>query len=203
MKLKKLLFLLLSSILYSHFTFTQSANLHSQEVEILKQIGEKLGLSERKGWNFDKDPCTGEGKWGASVSCDCSFESNTTCRITQIYITSENVSAALPSEFAKLQNLMHLDLNRNYFHGTIPSEWATMRLNFLILLGNRLSGPFPTTLTRMTTLQVLIIDGNQFSGPIPKEIANLRNLEKLSLSSNDFSGRLPIALAKLSNLTDV
>ncbi|MFS8013947.1 putative non-specific serine/threonine protein kinase [Helianthus anomalus] len=50
---------------------------------------------------------------------------------------------------------------------------------FSSLMGNRLSGPFPKTLTRMTTLVDLSIEGNRFSGPIPGEIANLKNLTKL------------------------
>ncbi|KAJ0449138.1 putative non-specific serine/threonine protein kinase [Helianthus annuus] len=76
-----------------------------------------------------------------------------------------------------------------------------MRLSNLSLMGNRLSGRFPTALTKIATLLYLSIEGNRFSGPIPKEIANLKNLDKLDLSSNDFTGHLPAALAKLTNLT--
>ncbi|MFS7932886.1 putative non-specific serine/threonine protein kinase [Helianthus anomalus] len=44
-----------------------------------------------------------------------------------------------------------------------------------------LSGPFPTTLTKMTTLQALVLEGNHFSGPLPKEIANLTYMIHLYL----------------------
>ncbi|MFS8021513.1 putative non-specific serine/threonine protein kinase [Helianthus anomalus] len=71
------------------------------------------------------------------------------------------------------------DLSRNYLRGTIPPEWATMRLSNLSLMGNRLSGRFPTALTKIATLLYLSIEGNRFSGPIPKEISNLKNLDKL------------------------
>ncbi|KAJ0814990.1 putative non-specific serine/threonine protein kinase [Helianthus annuus] len=200
--MKTLLYFSISLILYSQFSFTQSAKLDTQEVKVLKQIWGKLGLEDKNEWDFDKDPCS-PGRWQLFVVCDCSFESNTTCRVTQIDISSQNISTSLPTEFTKLQHLQILDLRFNYLRGTIPSEWATMRLSNLSLMGNRLSGQFPTTLTRMTTLLELNIEANRFSGPIPKEIANLKNLDKLDLSSNDFNGHLPAALGKLTKLTNL
>ncbi|MFS8021264.1 putative non-specific serine/threonine protein kinase [Helianthus anomalus] len=199
--MKKLFFFAFSLILYSQFSFTQSANLDPQEVKALKEIGEKLGLVGKKKWDFGKDPCSAQGGWEGYVLCDCSFESNTTCHVTQILVSSQNLSTSLPTEFTKLSYLQLLDLSRNYLRGTIPPEWATMRLSNLSLMGNRLSGRFPTALTKIATLLYLSIEGNHFSGPIPKEIANLKNLDKLDLSSNDFTGHLPAALAKLTNLT--
>ncbi|KAK9074429.1 hypothetical protein SSX86_007027 [Deinandra increscens subsp. villosa] len=169
-------------------------------VKVLKEIWGKLGLAGRKEWDFGKDPCSMEGNWGSYVSCDCSFNRNTTCRVNGIYLIAQNVSTTLPSEFAKLPYLQNVELGLNYLSGTIPSEWATMRLRVLSLEGNRLSGAFPTVLTKITTLKYLSIEGNRFSGHIPKEIANLKNLDKLALSSNDFTGQLPVALAKLTNL---
>ncbi|XP_071741465.1 probable LRR receptor-like serine/threonine-protein kinase At1g07650 isoform X2 [Rutidosis leptorrhynchoides] len=106
-------------------------------------------------------------------------------------------------EFSLLRSLKVLDLSRNYLNGTIPSEWGTMRLTNLSVMGNRLSGPFPLALTRITTLQDLSIEGNQFTGSIPQAIGNLNNLQKLVLASNAFSGQLPVALGKLTNLTDM
>uniref|UniRef100_A0A251VC20 Putative leucine-rich repeat domain, L domain-like protein n=1 Tax=Helianthus annuus TaxID=4232 RepID=A0A251VC20_HELAN len=174
--MKKLAFFL---ILYSNFTFTQSAKLDKQEVKVLAQIWGKLGLTEKRRWDFEEDPCSGQGEWQFSVRCDCSFNKNSTCRVTAIYIISENVSTALPVEFTKLLKLEVLDVGQNYLKGTIPSEWATMRLITLTLEDNRLSGPFPTTLTSITSLQYLNIRGNDFSGLIPEHISKLNNLERL------------------------
>ncbi|XP_076926139.1 putative LRR receptor-like serine/threonine-protein kinase At1g07650 [Bidens hawaiensis] len=201
-----------SSILYSILTLSHSAKLNTQEVNVLKQIGVKLGLANSNVWDLSKDPCTGEGNWGVgeykkgynvSIVCDCSFDSNATCHAVNIYIKSQNISSTLPSEFSKLRYLRVLDLSRNYINGTIPAEWATMRLFNLSLMGNRLSGPFPKVLTRMTSLQELSLEGNRFSGPIHPGIANLKDLQRLVLTSNDFTGELPAALGKLTNLTDL
>ncbi|XP_076893713.1 putative LRR receptor-like serine/threonine-protein kinase At1g07650 [Bidens hawaiensis] len=154
--------------------------------------------------------CSGKANLeGVSGDCDCPSESNTTCRVTKLYafvlltITSQNVPTFLPSEFAKLHYLQSLDLSRNYLEGTIPFIWTTMHLSTLSLMGNRLHGRFPISLTNMTTLTDLSIEGNLFFGILPKEIANLNNLEKLDLSSNNFYGELPVTLSKLTKLTDV
>ncbi|XP_076960156.1 putative LRR receptor-like serine/threonine-protein kinase At1g07650 [Bidens hawaiensis] len=156
----------------------------------MKVIWGKLGLVGKKGWDFDKDPCSGEGDWLSSVLCDCSFEFNTTCHVTELIIDYQNISTALPSEFTKLPHLQLLDLSRNYLRGTIPSEWATMRLSTLSLMGNRLSGLFPTALTRMTTLIDLMLR-NCFHGPIPDYVKNLRNLKTLDLGFNNLNGEIP------------
>ncbi|MFS7961536.1 hypothetical protein Hanom_Chr08g00716351 [Helianthus anomalus] len=83
--MKHLFFFAFFFILYSNFALTQSAKLVSQEVKVLKQIWGKLGLEDKNEWDFDKDPCS-PGRWQLFVVCDCSFESNTTCRLTQMYV---------------------------------------------------------------------------------------------------------------------
>nr|GMC72700.1 probable LRR receptor-like serine/threonine-protein kinase At1g07650 isoform X1 [Ipomoea batatas] len=175
----------------------------------LKEIAKKFGKTD---WNFSKDPCSGVESWSpkiprksfeTTVTCDCSFDNNATCHITAIALKSQNFSAGVPPEFAKFHHLKSLDLSRNYLNGSIPQQWASMRLLDLSFMGNRLSGPFPKVLTRITTLRNLSIEGNNFSGTIPPEIGNLIHLEKLTLSSNAFTGNLPSTFGKLKNLTDM
>ncbi|KAL0550948.1 hypothetical protein IC582_010016 [Cucumis melo] len=197
------------AILLAAFGLAAAAKLHREEVKALKEIEKKLG---KKDWNFNIDPCSGEGKWlvvngrkgfESSVTCDCSFNRNSTCHIVAIALKSQNLSGIVPPEFSKLRFLKQLDLSRNCLTGSVPSQWAIMRLVELSFMGNKLSGPFPKVLTNITTLRNLSIEGNQFSGRIPPEIGKLVNLEKLVLSSNGLTGELPKGLAKLSNLTDM
>ncbi|XP_027064324.1 probable LRR receptor-like serine/threonine-protein kinase At1g07650 [Coffea arabica] len=185
------------------------ATLLREEVLVLKEIAKGLGKTD---WDFSIDPCSGKGNWSlpilvkgieSSVTCDCSFNKNSSCQITGIALKAQNLSGTVPPGFAKLQYLAHLDLSRNNLHGSIPPQWASMKLVELSLMGNRLSGPFPVALTRITTLVNVSIEGNLFSGHVPPEIGNLVNLQKIILSSNSFTGELPVALSKLSNLTDL
>ncbi|GFZ05720.1 leucine-rich repeat transmembrane protein kinase [Actinidia rufa] len=187
-----------------------TAKLNSEEVRALREIGVQLGKTD---WDFSKDPCSGEGNWSrpviikgfeSSVSCgDCSLTNSSTCHVIAIALKAQNISGGLPPAFSKLRHLQKLDLSRNYFNGSIPAQWGTMRLTDLSLMGNQLSGPFPEVLTKITTLANLSIEGNNFSGPIPSHIGRLVKLQKLTLSSNSFTGELPVALGKLTNLTDM
>lgn len=214
MSIMKILFLqcLLSSLFLVFFTVlaaTSKSKLPQEEVKALKEIAKKFG---KRDWDFNKDPCSGEGNWStaiivkgfeSSVACDCSFNNNSTCHITSIALKAQNISANVPAEFAELRHLKHLDLSRNYLNGSIPFQWASLRLLDLSVMGNHLSGPFPKVLTRITTLRNLSLEGNEFSGTIPPEIGNMIHMEKLVLSSNEFTGALPATLAKLTNLTDL
>uniref|UniRef100_A0A1J3I247 non-specific serine/threonine protein kinase n=1 Tax=Noccaea caerulescens TaxID=107243 RepID=A0A1J3I247_NOCCA len=191
--------------------FSDNTKLHEAEVGALKEIGKKLG---KKDWNFNKDPCSGEGNWvittyttkefESNITCDCSFPPpNSSCHIIRIALKSQNLTGIVPPEFSKLRHLKVLDLSRNSLTGSIPKEWASMRLEDLSFMGNRLSGPFPKVLTRLTTLRNLSLEGNQFSGQIPPEIKNMIHLERLHLPSNAFTGPLPEELGFLKNMSDM
>ncbi|XP_010475530.1 PREDICTED: probable LRR receptor-like serine/threonine-protein kinase At1g07650 isoform X3 [Camelina sativa] len=202
---------LFTLIFHGRLGFSDNTKLHEAEVRALKEIGKKLG---KKDWNFNKDPCSGEGNWvdtsfttkefESNLTCDCSYPPpNSSCHVIRIALKSQNLSGIVPPEFSKLRHLKVLDLSRNSLTGSIPKEWASMRLEDLSFMGNRLSGPFPKVITRLTTLRNLSLEGNQFSGPIPPEIAKLTHLEKLHLPSNAFTGPLPEKLGLLKNITDM
>ncbi|XP_044985349.1 probable LRR receptor-like serine/threonine-protein kinase At1g07650 isoform X1 [Hordeum vulgare subsp. vulgare] len=170
--------------------------LSSAEVHTLRRIAANMGISH---WNFSGNPCEPNG----SLVCDCSFNNNTICHATEIFLKEQNFTGQLPPDFADLPHLLQLDLSRNVFHGTVPDRWARMRLQGLSLMGNRLSGPFPMALTRITTLTSLSIEANEFRGQIPAEIGHLTQIDKLIISTNEFTGPLPAALSLLTNLTDL
>jgi hypothetical protein len=63
-------------------------------VRVLREIGKKLG---KRDWDFNKDPCSGEGNWSIlderkgfenSVTCDCSFNNNSSCHLVSMYYYS-------------------------------------------------------------------------------------------------------------------
>ncbi|XP_077226946.1 leucine-rich repeat transmembrane protein kinase isoform X2 [Tasmannia lanceolata] len=203
---------LLSGILVSFLALncfaTFGSRLDRDEVTALGDIAKQLGKTD---WDFHVDPCSGEGNWTrpdaekgfeSYVTCNCSFKNNT-CHVVSIGLKAENLSGVLPPEFNRLRHLQQLDLSRNLLNGSVPQQWATMRLAGLSLMGNRLSGPFPKALTKITTLTNLSIEANRFSGSIPPELGNLIDMNKLVLSANELTGRLPATLAKLTKLTDL
>ncbi|XP_078172132.1 leucine-rich repeat transmembrane protein kinase isoform X2 [Carex rostrata] len=193
-------------------SYVQQPKLHPSEKRALKEIARKLG---KRDWDFSVDPCSGGGNFNVSsrpkgsesqLICNCSLplsNHSTSCHVTILLLKGENLTGVLPPELSQLPYLEQLDLSRSVLNGTVPTEWSTMKLRILSLLGNRLSGPFPMALTKITTLNNLSLEANNFYGPIPSEIGNLVNLQQIHLSSNNFTGELPPTLTKLTNLTDL
>ncbi|CAH2034360.1 unnamed protein product [Thlaspi arvense] len=156
------------------------------------------------------DPCLLKtlrigGVWNPDVNntiaCDCTFNNNTTCHITELILKSTSLSGKLPPELAKLQHIQKIVLCRNYLSGSIPMEWALLpNLTFISLCANNLSGPLPPGLQNFKSLTFISVEANQFSGTIPDELGNLTSLTILFLASNQFTGSLPTTLARLVNL---
>ncbi|XP_038689887.1 probable LRR receptor-like serine/threonine-protein kinase RFK1 isoform X2 [Tripterygium wilfordii] len=136
------------------------------------------------------------------IVCECLDQNNTDCHVVKVMLKNYNLPGILPPQLVKLPYLKEIDLSYNYLNGTIPHEWASMHLNFISLLVNRLSGEIPRVLGNITTLTYLCLEANQFSGNIPSELGRLNNLQTLMLSSNQLTGKLPASLSKLRNLTD-
>ncbi|XP_021823717.1 probable LRR receptor-like serine/threonine-protein kinase At1g56140 [Prunus avium] len=132
------------------------------------------------------EPCIGFATNGSefekpennpAVSCDCTYNKNTTCHITKLRVHARNKPGVFPEEFVAFRYLAVLKLDKNYF-----------------------TGPLPAFIGNMSTLMVLSISHNSFSGPIPKELGNLKELTMLSFGSNNFSGTLPPELGNLVKL---
>ncbi|WVZ64666.1 hypothetical protein U9M48_014159 [Paspalum notatum var. saurae] len=192
--------LLLAEAVHGAGSEAAAPRLVPAEVRVLRQISARLGVSN---WDFTAGPCD---YGGSGVHCDCSFSNGTVCHVTKIFLKGKNFSRELPPHFADLPNLLQLDLSRSLFHGAVPDQWAQMKLQGLSLMGNRLSGPFPMVLTKITTLTNLSIEGNgilsanEFTGPLPTALSLFSNLTDLRISSTNFSGRLPEFWGKLEKL---
>ncbi|KAL4579478.1 hypothetical protein LXL04_015626 [Taraxacum kok-saghyz] len=125
-----------------------------------------------------------------------------------------HICTAVPLLEARLR-WRETDLSRNYLNGTIRPQWAPMRLGDLSLMGNRLSGPFPRVLTRITTLVNLCFINivlkhrrkSFFRIHTPRDCKHEESAETFHihsiLASNEFSGQLSDGLGKLTNLTDM
>ncbi|ESW19974.1 hypothetical protein PHAVU_006G170500 [Phaseolus vulgaris] len=179
-----------------------------EEVVALREIASAMGS---KYWKFDADSCSIEmvgltqeppAESERSIGCDCSFEDNAVCHVVKMTLKRLSLPGTLPPQLAKLPFLREVDFAYNCFTGSIPEEWASMKLTSISLLVNRLSGEIPKHLGNFTSLTYLMLEGNQFSGAVPPELGKLINLQTLVLSSNQLTGNLPLTFAGLQNLTD-
>ncbi|QCD76914.1 brassinosteroid insensitive 1-associated receptor kinase 1 [Vigna unguiculata] len=185
-----------------------ASKLPQEEVDALREITSAMGSAY---WKFDADSCSIEmvgltqeppAEAERSIGCNCSFEDNTVCHVVTMTLKRLSLPGTLPPQLAKLPFLREVDFAYNCFTGSIPEEWASMKLTSISLLVNRLSGEIPKHLGNFTALTYLMLEANQFSGAVPPELGKLINLQTLVLSSNQLTGNLPLTLAGLQNLTD-
>ncbi|KFK44804.1 hypothetical protein AALP_AA1G305000 [Arabis alpina] len=207
-------FTIMASFLATLTTSTSSPTLHPNELNALKEIATTFGI-KRLNLSY-VDPCNSgtlmiiqevdfvlNPNTNNTILCDCTFNNNTICHITKLFLTTMSLPGKLPPQLVKLRYLQSIDVYRNYLWGTIPMEWASMQyLTFISLSSNRLSGKLPIGLQNFKNLKTLWLEANQFSGQIPDELGNLTNLTVLVLASNQFTGSLPSTLARLVKLKD-
>ncbi|CAK8536378.1 unnamed protein product [Lathyrus sativus] len=87
---------------------------------------------------------------------------------------------------------------------TTPCNWTGILCNNLTaavtsinLPDSDLSGPFPTSLCRLTSLSYLSLPNNNLNSTLPSAISTCTTLRHLNLSLNLFSGQLPDTLSTL------
>ena len=99
--------------------------------------------------------------------------------------------------------------NTNWLSDKPLSEWYGVdtddngRVIQLLLSGNELSGPIPSSLGGLTHLRVLLLYGNELSGFIPSSLGDLAHLQVLYLYSNELSGLIPSSLGGLTHLQEL
>ena len=99
-------------------------------------------------------------------------------------------------------NVTELRLLGNRLTGPIPAVLGRLsNLTLLSLSSNELTGPIPAELGDLSILTGLYLHGNNLNGPIPSELGKLSNLEDLYLASNGLRGEIPASLGNLSSLT--
>ncbi|XP_059664679.1 probable LRR receptor-like serine/threonine-protein kinase At1g07650 [Cornus florida] len=163
----------------------QAGRLPQDEENALREIADQLG---KKDWNFSINPCDRNSSWitpkrdgmptyNNTLICNCSFPTAGECHVIHIFLKGQDLAGVLPPSLAKLRYLKSVNLDRNYLSGTIPSEWASTKLEILSVSVNRLSGPIPDYLGTITTLKYLVLESNQFYGIVPAELGKLVNLK--------------------------
>ncbi|EOY27888.1 Leucine-rich repeat transmembrane protein kinase, putative [Theobroma cacao] len=186
----------------------QAGKLPKDEVDALREIAKELG---KKDWVFSVDPCSNHSSWvtpklqdrplyNNTVNCSCSFPGDV-CHVVSIFLKGQDLPGVLPPSLVKLPHLRFIDLTRNYLNGPIPREWASLKLEFLSLNANRLSGtnletnlfsgPVPPQLGKLVILENLILSANNLTGQLPRALTSLTKLAELRISSNNFTGRIP------------
>ncbi|XP_042479991.1 polygalacturonase inhibitor 2-like [Macadamia integrifolia] len=136
------------------------------------------------------------------TSVKCGDNSNSTNRITSLYIASAAfIFGHIPVDVGDLPYLESLVLIENLkVTGTIPSTITKLKfLGNLALSHNNLSGPIPSFLSQLPNLHSLDLSTNQFSGSIPSSLSDLPKLKQIILNSNSLTGVIPESFGKFQS----
>ena len=97
--------------------------------------------------------------------------------------------------------VLYIHLNNNQLTGSMPAELGSLAgLQQLHLQQNQLTGSIPAELGNLTQLNTLWLNQNQLSGAIPAALGNISSLSNLFLGTNQLSGPVPSELGRLTNL---
>ena len=172
-----------------------------------------------------RDTLVGTGtslNWSASTpmtSWDGVTMEGTPARVTQLSLWNRGLRGTIPAQLGSMTTLTLLDLStalevcegdvcrdteeheRNRLTGPIPSDLGRLsKLEWLSLSRNRLTGPIPSDLGRLSKLEWLSLSRNELTGPIPADLSNLTSLSLLALGGNQLTGPVPTWLGDLTSL---
>ncbi|XP_021853331.2 polygalacturonase inhibitor 2-like isoform X1 [Spinacia oleracea] len=142
---------------------------------------------------------------------DCCFWSNTVCdengRVVMFIINdADDVVGRLSPAVGDLRYLQALRLwNLPNLTGSIPSTIAKLtRLQIFEITSNNMDGPIPDVFGHLKSLQQLFLVSNKFSGSIPSSLSLPSKLVYLELSGNNLTGPVPATFGSFkSNLTSL
>lgn len=110
----------------------------------------------------------------------------------------------IPEGLLYMPKLNMIELHNNYLSGSIPEgsiNNGSSVLGHLKLSNNRLSGPLPSSIGKLSSLQIVLINGNQLTGNVPPEIGQLEKISQIDFSKNRFSGMIPKEISNCTVLT--
>mmetsp|Transcript_52952 Transcript_52952/g.59941 ORF Transcript_52952/g.59941 Transcript_52952/m.59941 type:complete len:604 (-) Transcript_52952:76-1887(-) len=122
----------------------------------------------------------------------------------QLNLGVNRFNGPIPQQIEHMVSLRSLGLERNQFKGRIPDLEDMIKLTQLHLESNNLVGPFPASVTKLTSLVELNLSNNHLTGFLPSELAKLTRLEKIILNHLNLRGTLPSNLFKtVTRLTEL
>ncbi|OVA05212.1 Protein kinase domain [Macleaya cordata] len=120
--------------------------------------------------------------------------------VKHLDLSYNNLTGSIPTDLLSSPNLQSVDLSYNSLEGPIPTN-ISVSLFRLRLGSNLLNGSIPAaTIGKLVKLMYLELDNNSLSGEIPKELGSCVELALLNLAQNDFTGSMPKELSNLRQL---
>ncbi|KAK4708237.1 hypothetical protein R3W88_029162 [Solanum pinnatisectum] len=139
--------------------------------------------------------------------------------LEELYLGENQLEGEVPLYITNSSKLELLQLDNNFFTGTIPTNLGNLRqlrkawlrffnslvdcrmLQYLDVRKNKLNGILPDTIGNLSsTIEHFGIVYAYINGPIPTGIGNMSSLTILSLLGNNLVGSIPSEIGKLKQL---
>ncbi|XP_076890170.1 receptor kinase-like protein Xa21 [Bidens hawaiensis] len=129
-------------------------------------------------------------------------------RLRRIELTRNKFSGKLKIDFAKLGDLIYINLSNNNFGSNESDEMKFIdslenctKLENLILYKCEFQGVLPRSIVNLSDkLNFMSFEKNHLQGNLPRLIGNLVGLGSLYLGTNRFTGNIPSTIGNLRNL---
>uniref|UniRef100_A0A7N2L168 Protein kinase domain-containing protein n=1 Tax=Quercus lobata TaxID=97700 RepID=A0A7N2L168_QUELO len=121
-----------------------------------------------------------------------------------LFISFNEFSGKLPSQFNHCRELLLLSLSYNKFDGSIPKGFGSLeKLEMLSLGYNNLTGNIPPIISNLSMLQMFSIGQSNIEGSIPSDFWRLPNLAILQFEGNDLTGTIPQNIFNITSLIEL
>ena len=201
---------------------TVTATLNVSQAQITAMQSDSLALVDL--YNATAGSASWTRKWTLTTPVhQWSGVTVTANRVTELRLSANKLTGALPESFGNLTVLRHCDFSNNNLSGAVPASINRLtQLEYLDLSENTtMNGTFPTinaltklsvfdisfnsftalpALNTLTALKYLAFSKNKFSGSLPDNFSALTNLIYLDASFNNFSGNIPSTWSSLSKM---
>lgn len=127
-------------------------------------------------------------------------------KMKNLDISRNRFEGSIPSNIGDLlPSLRVLDVSRNGITGTIPLSFAFIEsLDYFDLAENLLEGTIPPNLGNLKNLQGLFLNGNKLIGTIPPSLTRSDSkLVQVFLEGNKLSGTVPVSFSDLKYLQNL
>lgn len=144
-------------------------------------------------WDPNTDCCS---SW-VDVRCRSNDDEDDTGRVMRVILSSGDLSGPIPPYFGDLPMLEDLFINDHpNLTGPIPSSLTKLtRLVSLTISNTRVSGAIPSFLCNLPALVNLDLSGNRHTGSIPGCFRN--HFDYFALRDNRLTGKIPPSLSDI------
>ncbi|KAJ7532390.1 hypothetical protein O6H91_13G001900 [Diphasiastrum complanatum] len=172
---------------------TAKAQTDPNDLAVLQSFIKGLSNPQVLGWNGN-DPC---GSGWPHVQCKGTS-------VTAISLAGAGLIGTLTGDLNKLSKLQYLSLQKNSFHGALPSLSGLQNLQTVYLDNNNFDTIPADFFHGLPNLQAIYLDYNGLNSStgwsLPLDVTGCIGLLNLSLTNTSLSGRIPDFLGTMPSL---